>query len=149
MLRICVSTVFWLRNSSAAISVGLAVRDEPCHLEFARGQCLDAGAVGLSSTRPVDARAELPQLALSLVAVAQHVAVPTADGFLSTGDIEEARGMVAGIDFFETAFGAAGEDQAQLHAQAVATLFEEVHGWHDEPAGAPDRSYGSGGQLGR
>ncbi len=66
----------------------------------------------------------------------RHVAVPTADGFLSTADVERAREAIAGIDFFETAFGAAGEDQAELHAQVMATLLDEVHGWHDV---APDR----------
>ncbi len=66
----------------------------------------------------------------------RHVAVPSADGFLSTADVERAREAIAGIDFFETAFGAAGEDQAELHAQVMATLLDEVHGWHDV---APDR----------
>jgi hypothetical protein len=40
---------------------------------------------------------------------------------------------VAGIDFFETAFGTADDDQAGLHAQAVASLLEEAHGWRDLP----------------
>jgi carbonic anhydrase/acetyltransferase-like protein (isoleucine patch superfamily) len=63
----------------------------------------------------------------------RHVAVPTADGFLSTADVERARVAVAAIDFFETAFGAAEEDQAGLHAQVMATLLDEVHGWQDQP----------------
>jgi carbonic anhydrase/acetyltransferase-like protein (isoleucine patch superfamily) len=63
----------------------------------------------------------------------RHVAVPTADGFLSTADVEQAREAIAAIDFFETAFGAADEDQAELHAQAMTTLLDEVHAWRDEP----------------
>jgi hypothetical protein len=70
--------------------------------------------------------------------------VPTADGFLSTGDIEHARELVAAIDFFETAFGAAGEDQEELHAQAIATLLDEVHGWHEESIRTHDGSTGGG-----
>jgi carbonic anhydrase/acetyltransferase-like protein (isoleucine patch superfamily) len=63
----------------------------------------------------------------------RHLAVPTADGFLSTADVERAREAIAAIDFFETAFGAGHEDQAELHAQVMATLLDEVHGWRDEP----------------
>jgi carbonic anhydrase/acetyltransferase-like protein (isoleucine patch superfamily) len=63
----------------------------------------------------------------------RHVAVPTADGFLSTADVEQAREAIAAIDFFETAFGAAGEEQEALHAQVMATLLEEVHAWRDKP----------------
>jgi carbonic anhydrase/acetyltransferase-like protein (isoleucine patch superfamily) len=63
----------------------------------------------------------------------RHLAVPTDDGFLSTGDVEQARGIVAGMDFFETAFRAAGDDQAELHAQVMSTLLEEVHDWQDTP----------------
>jgi carbonic anhydrase/acetyltransferase-like protein (isoleucine patch superfamily) len=63
----------------------------------------------------------------------RHVAVPTADGFLSTADVEQAREAIAAIDFFETAFGAADEDQAELHAQVMTTLLDEVHAWRDEP----------------
>jgi carbonic anhydrase/acetyltransferase-like protein (isoleucine patch superfamily) len=70
----------------------------------------------------------------------RHIAVPTGDGFLSTGDIEQARELVAAIDFFETAFGAAGQDQLELHARVIATLLDEVHGWHDEPVVAHDGS---------
>jgi carbonic anhydrase/acetyltransferase-like protein (isoleucine patch superfamily) len=67
----------------------------------------------------------------------RHVAVPTADGFLSTADVERAREAVAAIDFFETAFGAAEHDQAELHAQVMVTLLDEVHGWQDEPVRWP------------
>jgi hypothetical protein len=63
--------------------------------------------------------------------------VARAEGFLSTGDVEQARAVVAGIDFFETAFGAGEEDQAELHAQVMSTLRDEVHGWHDETGPAP------------
>jgi carbonic anhydrase/acetyltransferase-like protein (isoleucine patch superfamily) len=62
----------------------------------------------------------------------RHVAVPTDDGFLSTADVERAREIVAGADFFEVAFAAAEPEQAQLHAEVVATLLEEVHGWRDD-----------------
>jgi carbonic anhydrase/acetyltransferase-like protein (isoleucine patch superfamily) len=62
----------------------------------------------------------------------RHVAVPTPDGFLSTADIERAREVVAGVQFFETAFGTAETDQARLHAGVMDTLLEEVHGWQDE-----------------
>jgi carbonic anhydrase/acetyltransferase-like protein (isoleucine patch superfamily) len=74
----------------------------------------------------------------------RHIAVPAADGFLSTGDIEHARELVAAIDFFETAFGVAGEDQEELHAQAIATLLDEVHGWHEESIRTHDGSTGGG-----
>jgi carbonic anhydrase/acetyltransferase-like protein (isoleucine patch superfamily) len=62
----------------------------------------------------------------------RHIAVPTVDGFLSTPNAERAREAVAGIDFFETAFGASDDDQAELHAQVMGTLLDEVHRWHDE-----------------
>ncbi len=68
----------------------------------------------------------------------RHLAVPTADGFLSTGDIEQTRDIVAGMDFFETAFGAGGDDQAELHTQVMSTLLDEVHAWRDKPLGHPD-----------
>jgi carbonic anhydrase/acetyltransferase-like protein (isoleucine patch superfamily) len=63
----------------------------------------------------------------------RHVAVPTPDGFLTTADVERAREVVAGVGFFETAFGAAETDQARLHARVMDTLLEEAHGWRDEP----------------
>jgi hypothetical protein len=47
--------------------------------------------------------------------------------------------MVAGMDFFETAFGAGGDDQVELHARVIATLLDEVHDWQDEPLGQPER----------
>jgi carbonic anhydrase/acetyltransferase-like protein (isoleucine patch superfamily) len=62
----------------------------------------------------------------------RQIAVPTEDGFLSTADVEQAREVVAGLEFFETAFGVAENDQERLHAQVIATLLEEVHGWRDE-----------------
>jgi carbonic anhydrase/acetyltransferase-like protein (isoleucine patch superfamily) len=62
----------------------------------------------------------------------RHVAVPTAEGYLSTADVEAARAAVAAADFFETAFGTAEDDQASLHEQVVSALLEEVHGWRDE-----------------
>jgi hypothetical protein len=63
----------------------------------------------------------------------RHVAVPTSDGFLSTADIERTREILAGADFFEVAFAAAEPDQGRLHAEVIATLLDEVHGWRDEP----------------
>jgi carbonic anhydrase/acetyltransferase-like protein (isoleucine patch superfamily) len=69
----------------------------------------------------------------------RHVAVPTADGFLSTADVERAREAVAAIDFFETAFGADEHGQADLHAQVMTTLLDEVHAWQDEPLDEPER----------
>jgi carbonic anhydrase/acetyltransferase-like protein (isoleucine patch superfamily) len=69
----------------------------------------------------------------------RHVAVPTADGFLSTADVERAREAVAPIDFFETAFGAGEDDQADLHAQVIAKLLDEVHAWRDEPLDQRER----------
>jgi carbonic anhydrase/acetyltransferase-like protein (isoleucine patch superfamily) len=67
------------------------------------------------------------------------LAVPTADGFLSTGDVEQAREIVAGMDFFETAFGADADDQADLHTQVMSTLRDEVHDWQEEPLDEPER----------
>jgi carbonic anhydrase/acetyltransferase-like protein (isoleucine patch superfamily) len=64
----------------------------------------------------------------------RHVAVRTADGFLSTPDIEAAREAVAALEFFETVFGAGTADQAALHDQVITTLLDEVHGWRDEPS---------------
>jgi carbonic anhydrase/acetyltransferase-like protein (isoleucine patch superfamily) len=73
----------------------------------------------------------------------RHVAVPTPDGFLSTADVERAREAVAATEFFETAFGAAEADQADLHARVMATLLEETQGWRDAevepPAGGGGR----------
>jgi carbonic anhydrase/acetyltransferase-like protein (isoleucine patch superfamily) len=63
----------------------------------------------------------------------RHIAVRTADGFLSTPDIEEAREAIAELDFFETAFGVSAVDQATLHEQVMTTLLDEVHRWRDEP----------------
>ena len=67
----------------------------------------------------------------------RHLAVPTADGFLTTSDVEQARELLAGTDFFETAFGAAADDRAELHTQVMSTLLEEVHDWQDESIPAP------------
>ena len=69
MLRRCVSTVFWLRNSVGRdLGVRLAVDDEPGELELALGERADADPVGLARPRAaVDALAELAQLALRLV----------------------------------------------------------------------------------
>jgi carbonic anhydrase/acetyltransferase-like protein (isoleucine patch superfamily) len=75
----------------------------------------------------------------------RQVAVPTPEGFLSTADIERAREAVAGIDFFETAFGVVDADQADLHAQVMATLLEETRGWQDAQVAPP----GGGGALQR
>jgi len=69
----------------------------------------------------------------------RHVAVPTAEGFLSTPDVERAREALAAIDFFETAYGADQDDQADLHAQVTAALLDEVHAWRDEPVGRAER----------
>ena len=57
------------------LGVGFAVGDEPCHLQFAFGEGLKAGCAGLAwPGAPVDAMAELSQLALCLVAVAPGAA---------------------------------------------------------------------------
>jgi carbonic anhydrase/acetyltransferase-like protein (isoleucine patch superfamily) len=63
----------------------------------------------------------------------RHVAVRTADGFISTPNVEEARDAVAELDFFETALGVDAAEQASLHEQVMTTLLDEVHLWHDEP----------------
>jgi hypothetical protein len=42
------------------------------------------------------------------------------------------RAAVASIDFFETAFSAGADDQADLHSQVMTTLLAEVHSWHDD-----------------
>ena len=72
MLRRCVSTVFWLRNSAAAIS-GFVLRSTTRRASSSSrcGERLDAGPVRLAGLRaPVRAVAELSQLALGLEAVA-------------------------------------------------------------------------------
>jgi len=63
----------------------------------------------------------------------RHVAVPTADGFLSTADVEVARRVIAAVDFFDTAFGAVDADQAHLHDEVMTRLLNEVHSWQDVP----------------
>jgi carbonic anhydrase/acetyltransferase-like protein (isoleucine patch superfamily) len=63
----------------------------------------------------------------------RHVAAPSAEGYLSTADIEAAREAVSGLDFFETAFGVGEDDQVRLHEQVIATLLDEVEGWRDQP----------------
>jgi carbonic anhydrase/acetyltransferase-like protein (isoleucine patch superfamily) len=65
----------------------------------------------------------------------RHIAVPTTDGFISTADVERAREVVGGSDFFETAFGTGDEDQARLHRQVTAVLLEEVLSWRDRLVG--------------
>ena len=76
MLRMCVSTVFVLRNSSPAISpLRLAVDDQPGDLEFARGERPDAGLIGVSGSRSaMDPPPEPAQLLLGLVAIAPGAA---------------------------------------------------------------------------
>src|SRR5215831_9486310 len=57
------------------LGVGLAVDDEPCHLQFAFGQGLDAECTGFSwPGAPVDAMAKLSQLPFRLVAIAPRAA---------------------------------------------------------------------------
>jgi carbonic anhydrase/acetyltransferase-like protein (isoleucine patch superfamily) len=62
----------------------------------------------------------------------RHIAVPTANGFLSTADIEQARDVLTATDFFETAFGIAHTDQSTLHREVMSTLLAEVGDWRDE-----------------
>jgi carbonic anhydrase/acetyltransferase-like protein (isoleucine patch superfamily) len=64
----------------------------------------------------------------------RHVATPTADGYLSTADIEAARRAVAALDFFDVAFGAGATEQEALHEQVMTALLDEVHGWRDAPS---------------
>jgi carbonic anhydrase/acetyltransferase-like protein (isoleucine patch superfamily) len=64
----------------------------------------------------------------------RHVATPSPEGYLSSADIEAARYAVAGLDFFETAFGTGESEQAGLHEHVMTTLLDEVHGWQDEPS---------------
>ena len=82
MLRRWVWTVFWLRNSSRGdLGIGHAVDDEPCDLQFAFGQRLDAGCAGLARPcAPVDAVAELSQLSFGRVAVAAALRIPRSRG---------------------------------------------------------------------
>jgi carbonic anhydrase/acetyltransferase-like protein (isoleucine patch superfamily) len=61
----------------------------------------------------------------------RHVAAPGDDGYVSTADVEAARGAVGG--FFETAFGASEDEQPRLHERVISALLAEAHGWHDEP----------------
>jgi carbonic anhydrase/acetyltransferase-like protein (isoleucine patch superfamily) len=68
----------------------------------------------------------------------RHIATPSAEGYLSSADIEAARGVVANLDFFETAFGAGEAEQASLHEHVMTTLLEEVHGWEDEQSGTSE-----------
>ena len=57
------------------LGIRLAVDNEPCHLELAFGQRLDAGPVGLARPRAtVDAMAKLSQLLFRFVPVAQRAA---------------------------------------------------------------------------
>src|SRR5207244_13437173 len=57
------------------LGIRLAVYDEPCHLELAFGQRLDAGPVGHARPRAtVDAMSKLSQLVFRLVPIAQRAA---------------------------------------------------------------------------
>ena len=89
MLRRCVSTVFWLRNSSAAIS-GFVLRSTTSRASWSSRSVSDSIPVASGLARPcapVDAAAELPQLSLGLVAVAQSAArVEVAGRVLELGD---------------------------------------------------------------
>lgn len=74
----------------------------------------------------------------------RHIAAPTADGFMVTPDIAEARAHIAAADFFATVFGegeegrtAADGDQDALHCDVMGTLAREVFAWTDEPVDGP------------
>jgi carbonic anhydrase/acetyltransferase-like protein (isoleucine patch superfamily) len=69
----------------------------------------------------------------------RHVAVPVPDGYVTTADVEVARQVVAGMDFFDRAFGAREDDQEQLHEHVMSTLLDEVHGWQDDPSAQHSR----------
>src|SRR4029079_9686205 len=57
------------------LEIGLAVDDEPCHLEFPFGQRVDARPVSPACPRaPMRAVAELPQLSLRALSIAQRAA---------------------------------------------------------------------------
>jgi carbonic anhydrase/acetyltransferase-like protein (isoleucine patch superfamily) len=88
------------------------------------GARIGAGSIVHAGTRlPDEARVGM-----------RHIAVPTDDGFLTTGDIEEARRVIAAAGFFGTTFDADEEaDQTALHDEVISKLLEEVHGWRDVP----------------
>ena len=105
-------------GSNCYVATGAIVLQEAVVGDHAR---IGAGAI-VHATTEVPARARVGM---------RHVAVPTPQGFLSTADIEEARRLLAAVDFFETAFGAGEEDQARLHEQVMSTLLQEVRSWRD------------------
>jgi len=61
----------------------------------------------------------------------RHVAVPTADGYLITSDIQIAREHIAIADFFTTVFQE--QEQSMLQSAVMEKLLQEVQGWSDEP----------------
>src|SRR5439155_22559315 len=62
-------------ESVGDLSVGLAVDDGPCDLEFALRQRLDANSIGFTRSRPlVDAMAETSEFALGRGAISERAA---------------------------------------------------------------------------
>ena len=57
------------------------------------------------------------------------------DGSVVTSDLDEARELLAGADFFARAFATDERELETLHREAVATLRAEATGWDDIPLG--------------
>jgi len=63
----------------------------------------------------------------------RHIAVPAADGYLATADIQQARAAIAGADFFQTVFEESSHD-TRLHSAVIDRLWQEVSAWNDSQA---------------
>jgi carbonic anhydrase/acetyltransferase-like protein (isoleucine patch superfamily) len=88
------------------------------------------GRLGAGSI--VHTGAQLP--AGSRVGMRQY-AIPGTDGAaIVTGDLAEARELLAGADFFARAFATDETNPEALHRQATATLRAEAAGFSDLPA---------------
>ena len=61
----------------------------------------------------------------------RQYAVAHADGAVITGDLEDARELLAAADFFGRAFAAEEPDQESLHRSSVAALRAEAADWSD------------------
>jgi carbonic anhydrase/acetyltransferase-like protein (isoleucine patch superfamily) len=62
----------------------------------------------------------------------RHIAVPTANGYLITSDVQAAREQIAAADFFGAVFQQQEREQHVLQASVMEKLLQEVLGWHDE-----------------
>jgi len=63
----------------------------------------------------------------------RQLAVPTTGAALVTGDLDQARAVLAAADFFGRAFELEEPDQVRLHEEATAVLRREAADFDDRP----------------